>query len=85
MIRRFAGWVRARWHWIAIGLGAGLAGLLALVWRPRKPPAGPPATTPEEGRRMKDEATEAADSTVEAIRDQVAEDKAAGRAKYGEP
>jgi hypothetical protein len=34
---------------------------------------------------MKDEATEAADSTVEAIRDQVAEDKAAGREKYGEP
>ncbi len=85
MIRRFGRWIQARWKWIAIGLGAGLAGLLAMVWRPRKPPAGPPATTPEEGQRIKDAATDAAESTVDAIRATVEKDKAAGRAKYGTP
>ena len=67
-----------------------MAGLVALITR-RSPPCpdegapGRPVLTPDEGKEIKEEATNAADAKVEKAKTQADKDKEAARKKWSVP
>ncbi len=94
LFHQFTGWIATGWRrrWfggLAVVLTFGLGLLAYRRWASPSNPSGGaqagPVLSEGDGAAIKTSATEAADSTVEAIRRQAEKDKAAGRAKYGDP